>query len=168
MQTNWTNLKFEIWKLNWKFWQNWNCLKGCYRLTWLYTSRSESADEDRITDRPLSLFLLNILLCSYPTALEMIASGAVNVKPLVTHHFDLEETLNAFQTANDPKSGAIKVMIKCNVEWHYGLVVLTRISCPFNWFLLGLLLKMLDESSTLLERSISDASCESFAAAIDC
>lgn len=52
----------------------------------------------------------------YPTALEMIASGAVNVKPLVTHHFDLEETLNAFQTANDPKSGAIKVMIKCNVE----------------------------------------------------
>jgi L-iditol 2-dehydrogenase len=46
----------------------------------------------------------------------MIASGAVNVKPLVTHHFDLEETLNAFQTANDPKSGAIKVMIKCNVE----------------------------------------------------
>ncbi|XP_062510275.1 sorbitol dehydrogenase-like [Corticium candelabrum] len=52
----------------------------------------------------------------YPTALEMVASGAVDVKPLVTHHYELEQTLDAFKTANNPTSGAIKVMIKCNVE----------------------------------------------------
>ena len=44
----------------------------------------------------------------------MIASGAVNVKPLVTHHFQLEKTLDAFETARTGAGGAIKVMIHCN------------------------------------------------------
>ncbi|XP_065837562.1 sorbitol dehydrogenase-like [Oscarella lobularis] len=50
---------------------------------------------------------------AYPTALEMVATGAVNVKPLVTHHFSLEKSLDAFETAKDPSTGAIKVIIDC-------------------------------------------------------
>jgi L-iditol 2-dehydrogenase len=50
---------------------------------------------------------------TYPTALAMVASGAVNVKPLVTHRFKLEETLEAFEIARTGAGGAIKVMIKC-------------------------------------------------------
>ena len=50
---------------------------------------------------------------SYPTALEMIASGRVDVKPLITHHFTLEETHQAFETARTGAGGAIKVMISC-------------------------------------------------------
>ena len=49
----------------------------------------------------------------YPTALEMVASGKVNVKPLITHTYKLEETLDAFERAKTMAGGAIKVMIRC-------------------------------------------------------
>jgi len=49
----------------------------------------------------------------YPTAIAMVASGRVDVKPLITHRFSLEETLQAFETAKTGAGGAIKVMIKC-------------------------------------------------------
>jgi L-iditol 2-dehydrogenase len=51
---------------------------------------------------------------SYPTALAMIASGSVDVKPLVTHHFKLEESLKAFETSATGAGGAIKVIIHCD------------------------------------------------------
>ena len=47
----------------------------------------------------------------YPAALAMVASGKVNVKRLITHHFDIKETLKAFETARYGYDGAIKVMI---------------------------------------------------------
>ncbi|KAK6179041.1 hypothetical protein SNE40_011488 [Patella caerulea] len=47
----------------------------------------------------------------YPTALAMIASGKVNVKPLVTHRFKLEQTLEAFELAKQGKG--VKIMINC-------------------------------------------------------
>ncbi|XP_031553122.1 sorbitol dehydrogenase-like [Actinia tenebrosa] len=50
----------------------------------------------------------------YPTALAMVASGTVNVKPLVTHHFKLEESRKAFETSASGEGGAIKVMIHCD------------------------------------------------------
>jgi len=49
----------------------------------------------------------------YPTAIQMVASGKVDVKPLITHRFKLEETLDAFETARTGAGGAIKVVIKC-------------------------------------------------------
>ncbi|EDO32810.1 predicted protein [Nematostella vectensis] len=52
----------------------------------------------------------------YPTALAMVASGRVNVKPLITHHFKLEESLQAFETSRTGAGGAIKVLIHCNKE----------------------------------------------------
>ncbi|CAB3244957.1 unnamed protein product [Arctia plantaginis] len=45
----------------------------------------------------------------YPIALAMVASGKINVKPLVTHHFSIEETLEAYEVAR--KGAGIKVMI---------------------------------------------------------
>nr|KAG5701049.1 hypothetical protein BaRGS_008770 [Batillaria attramentaria] len=50
----------------------------------------------------------------YPTALSLVATGAVDVKPLITHHFSLDETVKAFQTAVTPESQAVKVMIHCD------------------------------------------------------
>ncbi|XP_041362933.1 sorbitol dehydrogenase-like [Gigantopelta aegis] len=47
----------------------------------------------------------------YPTALAMIASGKVDVKPLITHRFKLEQTLEAFKMAESGKG--VKVMINC-------------------------------------------------------
>lgn len=47
----------------------------------------------------------------YPLALQLVASGKVNIKPLCTHHFDIKDTLEAFRTSRYALGGAIKVMI---------------------------------------------------------
>lgn len=48
----------------------------------------------------------------YPKAIRLIAGGLINVKPLVTHRFKLEEAVSAFHVAADPSQGAIKVQIQ--------------------------------------------------------
>lgn len=50
----------------------------------------------------------------YPTALAMVASGAVDLKPLVTHRLTLEESVKAFEISRTGAGGAIKVMIGCS------------------------------------------------------
>jgi len=47
----------------------------------------------------------------HPTALELISSGKVNVKPLITHRFKLEDSLKAFEVAHAGEG--IKVLINC-------------------------------------------------------
>jgi len=48
---------------------------------------------------------------AYPLALELVASGQINVKPLVTHHFDVSNCQEAFEVAEVGRDGAIKVAI---------------------------------------------------------
>ncbi|KAK3088525.1 hypothetical protein FSP39_020171 [Pinctada imbricata] len=48
---------------------------------------------------------------TWPTIIDMISMGRINVKPMITHHYKLEETIQAFNFA---KSGqGVKVMIDC-------------------------------------------------------
>lgn len=49
----------------------------------------------------------------YPAALAMVANGTIDVTKLITHHFDLRESVEAFKTARYGLDGAIKVMIHC-------------------------------------------------------
>ena len=49
----------------------------------------------------------------YSAALTLVASGKVDVKKLVTHHFDIKQTADAFHTSRYGLEGAIKVMIHC-------------------------------------------------------
>nr|XP_039252292.1 sorbitol dehydrogenase-like [Styela clava] len=51
---------------------------------------------------------------TWPTAISMLASGQINVKPLVTHRFPLEKSQEAFEYTRDGKG--IKVMLKCDPE----------------------------------------------------
>ena len=55
------------------------------------------------------MYIHYIIFHSYPAALDMVASGRVNVKPLITHTYKLEEALEAFQRAKTGEGGAIKV-----------------------------------------------------------
>jgi len=48
----------------------------------------------------------------YPKAIRLVAGGLINLKPLVTHRFKLEEAVEAFHLAADPTKGAIKVQIQ--------------------------------------------------------
>ncbi|BES94295.1 Sorbitol dehydrogenase [Nesidiocoris tenuis] len=52
----------------------------------------------------------------YPLALDMVASGKVNVKQLITHRFELEETVKAFDTAKTGAGNPVKIMIRCNKD----------------------------------------------------
>lgn len=47
----------------------------------------------------------------YKYALEMVSSGKIDVKKLITHHFDITETKEAFDTSRHNRDGAIKVII---------------------------------------------------------
>ncbi|XP_007907182.1 sorbitol dehydrogenase isoform X2 [Callorhinchus milii] len=49
---------------------------------------------------------------TWPMAIAMLASGKVDVKPLVTHRFPLEQAIKAFETT--ARGQGIKVMLKCD------------------------------------------------------
>lgn len=51
---------------------------------------------------------------TYRTALEMVASGKVQLKRLVTHRFKMLEAREAFEAARDRTSKSIKVIIDCS------------------------------------------------------
>jgi len=47
----------------------------------------------------------------YPKAIRLVEAGLINLKPLVTHRFPLEQAVAAFEVAHDISKGAIKVQI---------------------------------------------------------
>ncbi|RYP67391.1 hypothetical protein DL769_005777 [Monosporascus sp. CRB-8-3] len=49
---------------------------------------------------------------TWPRAIRLVENGVIDLKKLVTHRFKLEDALEAFKTAADPKTGAIKVQIQ--------------------------------------------------------
>lgn len=48
---------------------------------------------------------------TYPKAISLVTEGLIDLKPLVTHRFKLEEGVEAFTVASDPSAKAIKVQI---------------------------------------------------------
>jgi len=48
---------------------------------------------------------------TYPKALALITSGQIDVKPLITHRFNMNDVVKAFQVSKDMSDGCIKVMI---------------------------------------------------------
>ena len=48
---------------------------------------------------------------TYPAAINLLASGAVDVEAMITHHFPLDEMLTGFEYAAKGTDGAVKVMI---------------------------------------------------------
>jgi len=49
---------------------------------------------------------------TWPRAIRLVQAGIIDLKPLVTHRFKLEDAVKAFQTAADIKAGAIKIQIQ--------------------------------------------------------
>lgn len=50
---------------------------------------------------------------TYPTALQLVASGKIQLKRLVTHRFKMADAIEAFATARDRSSKSMKVIIDC-------------------------------------------------------
>lgn len=53
---------------------------------------------------------------TWPRAIRLVESKVVDLERLVTHRFDIEDAVKAFETAADPKTGAIKVQIQSEVD----------------------------------------------------
>ncbi|XP_030752023.1 sorbitol dehydrogenase-like [Sitophilus oryzae] len=53
----------------------------------------------------------------YPTSINMVSSGKIDTKPLITHHFKFEDAIKAFETAKERKENIIKIMIHANPKW---------------------------------------------------
>lgn len=49
-------------------------------------------------------------------AIELIADGSVNIQPLVTHHFKLEETPRAFECVSARRDGVVKAIIRVSPD----------------------------------------------------
>ena len=48
---------------------------------------------------------------TYPKAITLVSEGLIDLKPLVTHRYSLEQGVDAFKTASNPKARAVKVQI---------------------------------------------------------
>jgi L-iditol 2-dehydrogenase len=48
---------------------------------------------------------------TYPRAIQMVESGKVDVRSLVSHHFRLEQAQEAFRTAE--RRAGLKVVVDC-------------------------------------------------------
>jgi len=48
---------------------------------------------------------------TWPTAIELVSSGRINVKPLITHRFPLSEVVRAFEQTRTGADGAIKAVV---------------------------------------------------------
>ncbi|MCR4403157.1 MAG: zinc-binding dehydrogenase [Firmicutes bacterium] len=65
-----------------------------------------------VQDREIELVgSLMYTLDDFSEAARLVGEGLVRVAPLVTHRFRFEEAQRAFETASDPASGAMKVLI---------------------------------------------------------
>lgn len=53
---------------------------------------------------------------TWPRAIRLVQDGVIDLAALVTHRFDIEDAVRAFETSGDVKSGAIKVMIQSEVD----------------------------------------------------
>jgi L-iditol 2-dehydrogenase len=49
---------------------------------------------------------------TWPKAIRLVQNGVINMEKLVTHRYNLADAVEAFKTAADPTTGAIKVQIK--------------------------------------------------------
>lgn len=66
----------------------------------------------RLSTREVDLQFQYRYCNTWPRAIRLVQSGLIDMKKLVTHRFDLEDAVEAFETAANPKTGAIKVQIK--------------------------------------------------------
>ncbi|TGJ86378.1 hypothetical protein E0Z10_g2343 [Xylaria hypoxylon] len=66
----------------------------------------------RCSTREIDLIFQYRYCNTWPRAIRLLENGVIDLTKLVTHRFKLEDALEAFKIAADPKTGAIKVQIQ--------------------------------------------------------
>ncbi|KAK5150104.1 L-arabinitol 4-dehydrogenase [Recurvomyces mirabilis] len=65
----------------------------------------------RLSTREVDLQFQYRYANTWPRAIRLLKGGVLDLTKLVTHRYELEDAVNAFRVAADPKQGGIKVMI---------------------------------------------------------
>ena len=65
----------------------------------------------RLSTREIDLQFQYRYCNTWPRAIRLVRSEVLDLSKLVTHRFDIEDAVEAFKTAADPSTGAIKVMV---------------------------------------------------------
>jgi L-iditol 2-dehydrogenase len=47
----------------------------------------------------------------YPYAIQLVSTGRMNIDPLVTHRYSLDNVIEALEVAHERRDGAVKVMV---------------------------------------------------------
>ncbi|KFX94516.1 hypothetical protein O988_06261 [Pseudogymnoascus sp. VKM F-3808] len=66
----------------------------------------------RLSTREVDLQFQYRYCNTWPRAIRLVQAGLIDMKKLVTHRYALENAVDAFETAANPKTGAIKVVIQ--------------------------------------------------------
>ncbi|KAI4647459.1 hypothetical protein J4E90_004456 [Alternaria incomplexa] len=66
----------------------------------------------RLSTREVDLQFQYRYCNTWPKAIRLYKSGVIDLSKLVTHRYKLEDAVEAFKTAADPKTGCIKVQIQ--------------------------------------------------------
>jgi len=66
----------------------------------------------RLSTREVDLQFQYRYANTWPRAIRLLRGGIIDLTRLVTHRFKLEDAVDAFKVAADPKQGGIKVMIQ--------------------------------------------------------
>lgn len=53
---------------------------------------------------------------TFDRAISLVSSGAVKVKPLITHRFKLEQAIEALKFVKEGSAGIVKVLVECQKE----------------------------------------------------
>lgn len=64
----------------------------------------------------IELKFINRYRDTWPAGMACLSGGLVDLKPLVTHVYPLEDAVDALHLAADPKNGSIKIQIVDEVE----------------------------------------------------
>lgn len=59
----------------------------------------------------IELKFINRYRDTWPAGIACLSGGILDLKPLVTHVYPLEDAVNALHLAADPKNGSIKIHI---------------------------------------------------------
>jgi L-iditol 2-dehydrogenase len=74
-------------------------------------SRTVAFPIEDVLEKELDVRGVNRYCNTFPTAIALLASGALEVSPLVSHRFPFEEVTDAFAFASTNRSETVKVMI---------------------------------------------------------
>jgi L-iditol 2-dehydrogenase len=84
-----------------------SCISPCLR----YVSTSPHNTSTPLTLSQIDLKFINRYHHSWPLAIAAIQHGILDLNPLVTHTFPLEEAKKALETAADRVAGSVKVHV---------------------------------------------------------